>query len=696
MSRPGLSVVKSGTWVDDPSSDGSGDNVFGTGDLVTYSFVVTNTGNVTLADIAIVDPLPGLILSGGPLATLAPGAVDSTTFTGTYTVTQTDTDRGAVTNVAKVTGRPPSGGRIESPPSSITLPPDQTAALEIEKNFVAFTDVDGSGTTNAGDTAHYRFDVHNTGRVNLSDVSVQDALRQAIVSGTIAVLAPGATDSSITATYTLTQEDIDAGEIENSATASGFPPNNRPPVSSVPSQVTEPIPAMGALSIAKTGRYDDSNGDGHASAGDVITYQFEVTNTGNTTLSQVSPVDAGPSFDGIPAEAKLSGFTPRAATLAPRGRQLFTATYTLTQNDAERAGGKADAVANVAAAKGVTLIGIPVLSANAASVVTLPGVKPGSVTLTKQALTRVVRRGEQAMFRIELTNNGPGVMTDATLVDTVPTGFRYVDGSAFIGGEAATPTSSGRRLEFSGLNLTVGQTVDLELKLLALASATPGTHVNLADALGADGTAIATQAQAGFELIAEGIFDCSDIIGKVFDDRNQNGYQDEGEPGLPGSRLVTARGLLITVDQFGRYSVPCAAIPDARIGSNFIIKLDEASLPTGYSLTTENPEVARLTAGKMVEVNFGASLGREVRLDLDATAFFADGVDPIPPLVDYLPQLIGLLAEERAVLRLGYLAQAGDALAEKRLEAIEATIERLWQDAGKPFALTIEMTVEQK
>jgi uncharacterized repeat protein (TIGR01451 family) len=41
------------------------------GDLITYTFVVTNTGNTTLTDVTVDDPLFGLTF--GPV-TLAPGA----------------------------------------------------------------------------------------------------------------------------------------------------------------------------------------------------------------------------------------------------------------------------------------------------------------------------------------------------------------------------------------------------------------------------------------------------------------------------------------------------------------------------------------------------------------------------------------------------------------------------------------------
>ena len=83
---------------------------------------------------------------------------------------------------------------------------------------------------------------------------------------------------------------------------------------------------------------------------------------------------------------------------------------------------------------------------------------------------------------------------------------------------------------------------------------------------------------------------------------------------------MTARGLIATTDEHGRFHITCAAVPDEDRGSNFILKLDDRTLPTGYRVTTENPRVQRATRGKMLRFNFGATIHRVVGLDI------ADGV----------------------------------------------------------------------
>ena len=140
----------------------------------------------------------------------------------------------------------------------------------------------------------------------------------------------------------------------------------------------------------------------------------------------------------------------------------------------------------------------------------------------------------------------------------------------------------------------------------------------------ATGGSVSEEATATVLVVPDPDFDCTDLTGKVFDDGNLNGYQDAGEKGLSGVRLATARGLIATTDEYGRFHITCAVVPDEDRGSNFILKLDERSLPTGYRLTTENPRVQRATRGKMVRFNFGATIHRVVRIDISDGVFEAD------------------------------------------------------------------------
>ncbi len=145
-------------------------------------------------------------------------------------------------------------------------------------------------------------------------------------------------------------------------------------------------------------------------------------------------------------------------------------------------------------------------------------------------------------------------------------------------------------------------------------------------------------------VVPDPTFDCTDVTGKVFDDVNRNGFQDPGEQGLPGIRLVTARGLSATTDAYGRYHITCATTPIEGRGSNFVLKLDDRTLPSGYRSSTQPVRVERATRGKALRMNFGASIYRVVSLDL-ADAVFEPGTTEIR--LQWQPRIKVLLEELR-------------------------------------------------
>ncbi|WP_273005175.1 Ig-like domain-containing protein, partial [Leeuwenhoekiella blandensis] len=91
-------------------NDENGDQRPQVGETITYTFTVYNTGEVTISDIVIEDPLVDVL--GGPI-NLAPGEVDATTFTAVYAITQADIEQLFVENQALVSGVDPSGDVIE-------------------------------------------------------------------------------------------------------------------------------------------------------------------------------------------------------------------------------------------------------------------------------------------------------------------------------------------------------------------------------------------------------------------------------------------------------------------------------------------------------------------------------------------------------------------------------------------------------
>ena len=143
---------------------------------VNYSYLVANTGNVTLDPVTVTDPMPGLSTISCPFTMLAPAA--SGTCSATYTTTQADVDRSAINNTGTATGTPPSGP-VVSAISTVSVPAAQLAGITLLKS------ADVSDFASAGQTINYSYLVTNSGNVTLNPVVVSDPM-----PGLIGVLLP--------------------------------------------------------------------------------------------------------------------------------------------------------------------------------------------------------------------------------------------------------------------------------------------------------------------------------------------------------------------------------------------------------------------------------------------------------------------------------------------------------------------------
>ena len=370
------------------------------GDTIAYSFLVTNTGAQTLTTVAITDAKVGAVSC--PVTTLQPGA--STTCTATYTITQADVNAGAVNNTATAQGTPPTGAAIDSAPDSTTTPTSTVATLSIDKTAGTPVDVNANGRVDAGDTILYSFLVTNTGALTLTSVGVSDA-KVGAVSCPVTTLQPGAS-TTCTASYTITQADVDSGSVDNSATVSGTPPTGGP-VTSAPDTTTTPTSTVATITIAKSaGTPADLNGNGRVDAGDTIPYSFLLTNTGAVTLTGI----------GV-ADVKAGPVTCPVATLQPGASATCTAVYTITQADVN-----AGSVDNTATAHGTPPTGPAVDSAP--DTTSTPTSTVATLTIAKTAAAPVdvnnngrVDAGDTIAYSFLVTNTGALTLNDIQVDD---------------------------------------------------------------------------------------------------------------------------------------------------------------------------------------------------------------------------------------------------------------------------------------
>ncbi|WP_435256758.1 hypothetical protein ACSBLW_11485 [Thioclava sp. FR2] len=186
------------------------------------------------------------------------------------------------------------------------------------------------------------------------------------------------------------------------------------------------------------------------------------------------------------------------------------------------------------------------------------------LSLTKQAERDQVGTGEILTYTLTLTNNMYQAIMYTRLLDDLPSGVTYVEGSArFEGEEIADP----QRDATGDLTFDLGTIEPLDTAVLTYAvrftaAAREGRNMNTALFSGyqaGTGTLRSSEvARAVVELSnAGGVFSREGtVIGSVFMDCDGNGIRgDATEPGVPGVRIVTDRGLSVVTDIDGKYSL---------------------------------------------------------------------------------------------------------------------------------------------
>jgi conserved repeat domain len=176
------------------------------GQKITYTYTVTNSGNVPVSGIAVKDNKTTVKISSG---SLAPGS--SVKGTATYTITKADVNAGSVTNSAYATGK--FGTKtVNSNKVTATAKVVQKPALKITKTAAPTT------YKTVGQKITYTYTVTNSGNVPVSVIAVKD--NKATVKISSGTLASGSSVKG-TSTYTITKADISAGTLTNSAYATG-------------------------------------------------------------------------------------------------------------------------------------------------------------------------------------------------------------------------------------------------------------------------------------------------------------------------------------------------------------------------------------------------------------------------------------------------------------------------------------------
>ena len=196
------------------------------GDVIAYTYQITNIGNVPLTSVAVSDPALGPVTCPAPPGSgLAPGASETCIADHTHTVTQGDVNNGSIVDTATATGTDPQGRQSPaSEPSTATV---LTVAAKPDvsvRKLATVSPAADQARANKGDRIVFSFVVTNTGNVTLTSVAVSDPTGGPVTCPAPAApgLAPGSSETCTAKDdHLVTQTDMDRGKVVDTATATG-------------------------------------------------------------------------------------------------------------------------------------------------------------------------------------------------------------------------------------------------------------------------------------------------------------------------------------------------------------------------------------------------------------------------------------------------------------------------------------------
>lgn len=173
---------------------------------VNVTITVSNSGNEDLKDpVVLYDPAAQVVADFGNGGAVTLKAGESKTWTGTYDVNQRTLDNGVVTYFVKYTLYNESGKAVEQSQSIRAKIELQTAEADIEvKRTISPT------IAREGQEIVVRYDIMNTGTVNLVDVSIEENKDIYSKKQTIPLLKPGQT-AEIKYPVTMGKKDLTSG-----------------------------------------------------------------------------------------------------------------------------------------------------------------------------------------------------------------------------------------------------------------------------------------------------------------------------------------------------------------------------------------------------------------------------------------------------------------------------------------------------
>ncbi len=432
------------------------------GETIVYSSTITNSGNIG-ATTTLTDPIPSgttlvtnsVLLNGAslpgadpsagiPLGVISPGFPVTLTFS------------------VVITSLPPTQQLVNQSTAgfSYTLPDTRTFTGSVQSNTVTSNVSSPSVTavksttftaTTIGDIVPYLVTVTNAGIQNVTDAILVDPIpaNASFVAGSVTVNGdprPGSNPSSgiqlgtivpggsVEVRFSFTTTALPAsGTISNQATVSFT--SGAFSGTSLSNAVTLQV-AQAIISVVK------SSSVTVATVGDTVIYYLDLTNTGNAaaTVTLTDPVPAGAEFvpnsiiiNGEPQPGVNPDMGIVVGIVQPGGRITVTVTLQVVIETLP----SPQQLVNSAVANFSFLLpdGRTGTGSSPSNTVVIPVSSP-DVSVVKSTVAIDAVSGDTITYMILVTNNGITTVNNVVVIDPIPVGSTFVDGSVTVNGDS--------------------------------------------------------------------------------------------------------------------------------------------------------------------------------------------------------------------------------------------------------------------
>ncbi|KAI9549373.1 hypothetical protein GHT06_003739 [Daphnia sinensis] len=400
------------------------------GEIIPYTIEVKNDGNVALTNVVVTDPLTGLT---NTILNLAPGA--SNPIPTSYAIKQADIEAGEFKNTAFAAFT--YEGKNYPANADLTIKAIKKPAVSIVKTSTQVS------YKSVGEVLNYTITVSNTGNVNLSNLEVRDPLTGFI--RTISSLAVGASES-FTTSYPVTQADVDAGKVRNTASVGFVYDGNPASVSAV-----KDIDYVRVNAVIQAVLDDFSskpiNIQATTTAGNVLSNDLMDGLPVVASAVQIKVIDMG-GLTGIVINANGELVLP---STTPAG--TYTIKYSIC--DAKNLSNCSETTAVITVLSGVDL------------------------RIIKVAVGSNWFEGDELVYTLVVDNMGSAAASNVVVVDNLPTSLRYIS-SEIIGGVGTTAVA-GQVLTWTIGSIPAGKLVEIKLvvKILEIPADTKVTISNI-------------------------------------------------------------------------------------------------------------------------------------------------------------------------------------------------------------------------